>query len=718
MKKIQHAKKDQQWYNIKILTIYRVYLSQELGWSQSEIDHLFQISGTDSSVLDFDDNWFSQELADVFHNNLVRLTGDADIAYKVGVYTTHHSAQGIVGRVMTGFLSPAGAYRNVTFLASQYSKAAILTAEEVGYNHATVKSVPAPGCVEKPYQCRNRLGILESIPTLFNLPKAVIDHSKCIHKGDESCEYKIMWIEKSYRFAALFTILFFVATLFVSNIYTGDLKLSFLLAVGTSSVVYSFLNRISYLRLTKALNEQIDALRISHETINRRHQEASLVSEINLIVNRMIPIDELCKVVTQAIHDKMGYDRVTIFLHDKTRNTLRPTAYTGFRKSYAEILSRTEFSVNPDNRDGFLAAVMNTGNSIFVRDVDKDISKVSLRSQDIIKGLNVKSFIAVPIRFENTIFGILSVDNISNTKLLTDNDRELLTSVAMPIGVSFSNAISYEKLQNSKNILEDLVSERTIELASARDDAVRANKAKSRFLANMSHELRTPLNAITGFSQLIQLYAKENKLEQLEKDIDKVLNSSVHLLALISDLLDMSKIEAGKMDLHIETINMNSMIESVREIAEELAKHNDNTVTISINDSIETIRSDEKKLKQILLNLISNACKFTKNGNIYLSVKTNDEHAGYVLFEIKDTGIGIPTEKLHRLFNDFTQVDSSTSKEFGGTGLGLSLSKQFCELMGGNIAVESEEQVGTTFSVYIPKVVTQNISPSGVAGQA
>ncbi|MBI1423841.1 MAG: GAF domain-containing protein [Gammaproteobacteria bacterium] len=701
------------FYNVKILRIYVAYLRNELNWDSAKIEQLFESCHTDIGILEYDDNWFNQDLADCFHDQIVAMTGDQDISHKVGVYSTHHSAKGIAGRVLVGLLSPSAAYRNISKISAEYTKGAVFTAERIWSNHATIRSVPDSHCHEKLYHCRNRLGILESIPTFFRLPSAIIEHPKCIHKGDEYCEYEVTWIEQPYKYAPILAVLTFIAMLVTIYLRTSSPSFSFLLSLGIAGIVYAIFNRLSYQRLNRALNEQIEALRISHDTLERRHKESSLVSEINLYVNRMIPIENLCQLVTQTIHDKMGYDRVTIFLHEPEQNILRPAAHTGFNENDAEFLRRSRFKIRADNTDGFLIAVMNTGNSIFVRNAERVIDTLSLRSQEFVKRLNVKSFTAVPIKFEDTIFGVLAVDNITPAKLLTENDRQLLESVAMPIGVSFSNAKSYEKLQNSKNLLEDLVSERTQELVIARDEAVRANSAKSLFLANMSHELRTPLNAIMGFSQLIHLEASENHQEQIVEDCEKVINSSKHLLSLISDLLDMSKIEAGKMELYIDRVDVKRLVTEVREIATELAKPNRNEFTLFVEDEMGTMLTDEKKLKQILLNLISNACKFTNDGNISLSVTMDPDKSGFVLFEVKDTGIGIPKDKLSLLFQDFTQVDSSTSRNYGGTGLGLSLSKKFCEMMGGEIELDSLENIGSTFYMSLPKEVrTTNLSGS------
>jgi signal transduction histidine kinase len=690
------------FYNVKILKTYVAYLRQELGWSDTQVESLFDEAGVDIGLLTYDDNYFDQKLADRFHEVLNERTGDEDIAYHVGVYATHQSAKGITGRMISGFLSPSATYRNIGHFAADYSKGAILTAENVTHNSAVIKSVPVPSCDEKAYQCQNRIGMLESIPTFFNLPKAVITHPKCFHRGDEYCEYHIRWIEQTYRYAAHLSVLLFILVFAALLLNDSSIHFAFLFSLGLAGGVYSILDRISNQRLTRALNEQIEALRISHDTLERRHLESSLVAKIHAIVNKMMPVKDLCQVVTKAIHEYMGYDRVTIFLYNPQKQKLRAVAYTGVSETDKKILNSIEFNVSESNTEGFLTSVLNTGESIFVRDVDKEISRNSLRSQGFIKELNVKSFTAVPIKFEDRIFGVLAVDNITSTKLLTENDRQLLADVAIPVGISLNNAESFEKLQNSKILLEDLVEERTRELVTARDEAVQASKAKTLFLANMSHELRTPLNAILGFSELIQYEAAENHLGQIADDNKKVLDSARHLLTLISDLLDMSKIESGKMELYVERYDVFHMLKTTKQIAEQLAKVNRNTIIFNVIDDITTLCGDEKKTNQILINLIGNACKFTEDGTITVTVGLATEKSGLVYFEVKDTGIGIAQDKLNRLFHDFTQGDTSTAKKYGGTGLGLSLSKRFCEMMGGAIEVKSTEGKGTSFRVLLP----------------
>jgi signal transduction histidine kinase len=237
----------------------------------------------------------------------------------------------------------------------------------------------------------------------------------------------------------------------------------------------------------------------------------------------------------------------------------------------------------------------------------------------------------------------------------------------------------------------------------ARDAAEAANRSKSAFLANMSHELRTPLNAIIGYSEMLEEDAQASGNAPFAEDLHKIRSAGKHLLGLINDVLDLSKVEAGKMKLFLETFEVAGVVEDVAATAQPLAEKNGNTLEVRCAPGVGRLREDVTKVRQVLLNLLSNACKFTERGKVFLDVtRENDVTGTWVVFRVRDTGIGMTNEQKGKLFQAFTQADASTQRKYGGTGLGLALSRKFCVMMGGDINAESEPGKGSTFTMRLP----------------
>jgi adenylate cyclase len=251
------------------------------------------------------------------------------------------------------------------------------------------------------------------------------------------------------------------------------------------------------------------------------------------------------------------------------------------------------------------------------------------------------------------------------------------------------------------------------ELAAARDAADEANRTKSSFLANMSHELRTPLNAIIGYSEILQEDAADKGDKEPVEDLQKIESAGRHLLGLINNILDLSKIEAGKMDVFIEEVDIQALVKEVLSIVKPLADKSENAIEVICPADIGGFRSDQTKIKQCLLNLMSNANKFTSKGTLTLAVARED--TSQVTFRVSDSGVGMTEEQLSRLFQAFTQADASTTKRFGGTGLGLAITKHFCTMLGGDVTVESTPGKGSTFIIRLPD---QAVAPAAVVSPA
>nr|WP_283809661.1 PAS domain-containing hybrid sensor histidine kinase/response regulator [Lujinxingia vulgaris] len=241
------------------------------------------------------------------------------------------------------------------------------------------------------------------------------------------------------------------------------------------------------------------------------------------------------------------------------------------------------------------------------------------------------------------------------------------------------------------------------EITRARDQAIEANQAKSSFLANMSHELRTPLNAVIGYTELIREDAEVFGYNEITPDLGKIYTAAKHLLSLINDILDLSKIEAGRHEIVWESFDLGELIDDVVSTIEPVAREKNNHFEVVAEEGLGTIRADRIKLRQILINLLSNACKFTEGGRVTLNVRREDTGPGEnFVFDVTDTGIGVVQEKIDELFEPFTQADNSTTRQYGGTGLGLTITQHFCRMMGGFINATSSPGEGSTFSVHLP----------------
>jgi len=293
--------------------------------------------------------------------------------------------------------------------------------------------------------------------------------------------------------------------------------------------------------------------------------------------------------------------------------------------------------------------------------------------------------------------------------------------------VMFTAAFGFQSWAQSRRVIavkalaeeqRERIREQSVELEQAheleqraRATAEEASQAKSVFLASMSHELRTPLNAIILYSELLEEEAADHGVPQLGDDLRKINASAKHLLELINGVLDLSKIEAGRVELYLETFDVGLLIDEVAGTMQPIAASQGLSLTTTGTGDVGTIHADVTKTRQVLLNLLSNACKFTSEGGVTVEAGREDTETGHwVVIRIRDTGIGMTAEQMGRLFQAFTQADASTSRKYGGTGLGLVICRKYCRMMGGDVTVESEPGVGSTFTVRLPAAVDEERS--------
>lgn len=339
------------------------------------------------------------------------------------------------------------------------------------------------------------------------------------------------------------------------------------------------------------------------------------------------------------------------------------------------------------------------------RNMDDTMKKIFLDASEGTKGRGTmrdyrsKEVLAVAHYVPSLNWGLLlKIDKDEAFQSITALKREIiLLGLGTMLGALLLAFLISDQLQKAKNKLTSLMGE----LETANVAVKNADKAKSQFLSNMSHELRTPLNAVIGYSEMLGEEVQDQGLLELLPDLQKINSAGRHLLSLINDILDITKIEVGKMELYVSDFDVNRLLTDIEAIALPLAAKKGNKLFIQCPPNIGFIQTDETKLRQSLLNLIGNACKFTERGTVTLRVqKYTDKNEPWISFEVIDTGVGISPENLKRLFQAFVQVNSSLMQ--GGTGLGLYLSQQFSRLMGGNISVKSVVDQGSTFTIAIP----------------
>jgi signal transduction histidine kinase len=354
------------------------------------------------------------------------------------------------------------------------------------------------------------------------------------------------------------------------------------------------------------------------------------------------------------------------------------TEVHGFSPEFAEYIK--DVLIKPERGMAAGRALLE-GKIVHIADVLADSNYTWAEAQRLGR---FRTILGVPMLREGVPIGVLALHR-SEVRPFTDKQIELVSTFADQAAIAIENVRLFEEIQDKSRQLAE------------------ASERKSQFLASMSHELRTPLNAIIGLTEMMVTNAARFGTEKALEPLRRVNAAGTHLLSLINEVLDLSKIEAGKLDLNPESIDLTRLIDEVIGTAGQLAEKNQNRLVVEAQENLGALNADSMRLKQILLNLLSNACKFTKEGEVALRVRKVADGRDWIELAVADTGIGLTAEQQAKLFQEFTQADSLTARRYGGTGLGLALSRKLARMMGGDVTVASEPGKGSVFTVRLPR---------------
>ncbi len=563
--------------------------------------------------------------------------------------------------------------------------------------------------------CAAYQGVYASIPALIypGQPWADVDELKCQTRGDDCCEWRFTWEDPHPRGQRLLLAgAAGTAGLLgwaVSGVAGASLAapLAFLpLAVSWHAVR---LRRLRHdrqeqdrlLEEQRATTEvQVDRVQAAYAEVQQstlalrgKVAELSALREVALAASASLDPLEVVDRSLEAVTRNLNYDRGVVLLVDEARNALCGARSRGVTPEQAVLLGR--LSVRLDDPLSPIVPAVRDGVGFRLRNLP-DASGAATRH--LVPILGSEEVFVAPLMARGRSVGVLIVDNGPTRRPLPGEGLELLTAVASTIAVAVENARLYSQIEQQRRTLEERVRDRTADLEGARIAAEAANRAKSAFLANMSHELRTPLNAIIGYSEMLLEDGASTAPAEIEADLGKIQTAGRYLLGLINDVLDLSKVEAGKTELSLERFSLSALVRTVAGDVKPLVERGGNRLDVDVEEGVE-LDGDPRKVRQILLNLLGNAAKFTERGTVELRARREGQG---VLLAVRDTGIGMTPAQVGRLFTAFWQGDPSSNRNYGGTGLGLAISRHYARLMGGDVAAESREGKGSTFTVRLP----------------
>jgi len=460
------------------------------------------------------------------------------------------------------------------------------------------------------------------------------------------------------------------------------------IAAGQRDIVVSVGTRDEVGRLAQSFNDMAAALKWNEGALQRKIAEMTALYEIGQEISAQVSLEPTLDLIVKRARALLKSDTSMLALREDQADEFAIRAQTG---AGSATLAGTRLREG----QGLGGRVVASGKPLLVGDYVGEYTDSPFL--EIIKQTSMKSFVAVPLKSDDEVIGVLYVMSAMPNKFQNE-DVELLSALATQATISIKNAKLYQQVREHAEQLETRIGERTQQLRQLNQQLQLSSRHKSEFLANMSHELRTPMNAIIGFTKLVMRRSKEQLPQKQYDNLQKSLSSAEHLLTLINQILDLSKVEAGRLEVHPARFRLETMIEECVRTVEPMIKAEYVELSSNVAGDLPELYSDRDKLKQIVLNLLSNAIKFTERGQIRLEAKSEKQ---WIAIDVADTGPGIPRDKFDFIFEEFRQIDGGATRQRGGTGLGLSISRHLARLLGGDISVDSIVGEGSTFTIRV-----------------
>lgn len=815
-------------YNSRLTKIYIEYIKKY--YPHINIKEILEYAGMNQYQINDPGHWFTQEQVDKFNYILVKKTNDPDISYKVGKYAASVEHLSIIKRYSLSFISPLLSYVLLGKIYPFFSKGVSIKTKKVKNNMVEVISNPLPGVIEKRYQCKNRIGMLEALGKIFTNEFAKVDHPECVHDGGQYCKYIISWKEPKYyklkRFKN-YTFILFIILLLASLIIFDFNKIFLILTFGLFIflLISFFQNYLENQELKNMIQHQGDMAKRLIDEMDRRYNNALLIHEIGNAILTISEKDRLFSRLTELMRNSLDFDRCIILLAYKDKSRLKYISGYGYTKEEEEVLKNIEFHLDKERSKGIFVRAYKEKKPFIINNIEEMKKEFSPRSQMLIEQMDVKSLICVPMVYKDEPLGIIAVDTKKTGKSLTVSDMNLLMGIASQTALGIVNANAIKKIKESEeryrelvegansvimrvnlegrinfingfglrcfNYKEEEIINKTIyETILSKDDETK--KEFSDILKNVSsfqnsyivkeiknirkggdpvwiawtfrpivskgevikeilcigndvtelkksheekrtlelqliqaqkmeaigtlaggiaHDFNNILQGIYGFTQILMLDKEENDPElKYLKEIEKAVERASDLIKRILIFSRRVKSELIPLHLNNEVLQTRKMLERI--IPKMIS------IELRLSPDLSLIKGDRAQIEQVIINLATNSRDAMPDGGKLLIETQNftmdktfcEKNKGakpgdYVLLKVSDTGQGIDPEVKDRIFEPFF-----TTKEAGkGTGLGLPMIYGIVKNHGGYIKCESEKGKGTTFSIYFPAIISEDI---------